>query len=280
MNPQTSPLPTDLYSGSATVLVGAEFGIPLYGTMAHSYVQAHASEKAAFEHFARSHPANTVLLIDTYNTEAAAEKVVKLAPRLRQLGARVKAVRLDSGSLSYHAIKVRRILDRGGLKETDIFCSGNLDEYAIQQLLAEGAPIDGFGVGTRLDTSADAPYLDCAYKLVEYAGKPRRKRSEGKATWPGRKQVYRGYGTDGRMERDILTLENDAQPGTPLIQPYMLAGKRLAAAEPLEESRRRAAEELARLPERLQRLGSQSPYPVAVATALGRMTKAVDRAHQ
>lgn len=264
------------YSGTATVLAGAQFGIPLYGTMAHSYIQAHADETDAFERFAHSHPTNTVLLIDTYDTEAAAEKVVKLAPRLQPI--RIKAVRLDSGNLSEHAHHVRRILDRGGLGEVGIFCSGNLDEHEIARLLAQGAPIDGFGVGTRLDTSSDAPYLDCAYKLVEYAGQPRRKRSEGKATWPGRKQVYRIHAADGSLDRDILTLENDVQAGTPLIQPFMLSGKRLAAPEPLKESRRRAAAELARLPENLKQLETaQTPYTVEIAPALRQLAEAVDR---
>lgn len=266
------------YSGSATVLAGVLFGIPLYGTMAHSYIQAHADEDTAFERFALSHPTNTVLLIDTYDTEAAAEKVVRLASRLEQQGILIKSVRVDSGDLSDHAHKVRRILDQGGHSEVGIFCSGNLDEHEIARLLAQGAPIDGFGVGTRLDTSADAPYLDCAYKLVEYAGQPRRKRSEGKATWPGRKQVYRIYASDGSLDRDILTLENDVQAGVPLIQPFMQAGKRLAAPEPLEESRRRAAAELARLPERLKQLdATQAPYTVEIAPALRQLAEAVDR---
>jgi len=264
------------YSGTATVLAGAQFGIPLYGTMAHSYIQAHADETDAFERFAHSQPTNTVLLIDTYDTEAAAEKVVKLAPRLQPI--RIKAVRLDSGDLSEHAHHVRRILDRGGLSEVGIFCSGNLDEHEIARLLAQDAPIDGFGVGTRLDTSADAPYLDCAYKLVEYAGQPRRKRSEGKATWPGRKQVYRIHAADGSLDHDILTLENDVQAGTPMIRPFMQAGKRLAAPEPLEESRRRAAAELARLPEYLKQLETaQKPYSVEIAPALRQLAEAVDR---
>lgn len=266
------------YSGTATVLAGAQFGIPLYGTMAHSYIQAHVDETAAFERFAHSHPTNTVLLVDTYDTEAATEKVVKLAPRLQQRGIRIKAVRLDSGNLSEHAHNVRRILDRGGLGEVGIFCSGNLDEHEIAGLLAQGAPIDGFGVGTRLDTSADAPYLDCAYKLVEYAGKPSRKRSEGKATWPGRKQVYRIHAADGSLDRDTLTLENDVQAGMPLIQPFMQAGKRLAAPEPLEEARRRAAAELARLPESLKQLETvQKPYTVEIAPVLRQLAEAVDR---
>lgn len=267
------------YSGSATVLAGVLFGIPLYGTMAHSYIQAHADEEAAFEHFALSHPTNTVLLIDTYDVESAAEKVVHLASHLEQRGIRIKAVRLDSGDLSDHAHKVRRILDQGGCREIGVFCSGNLDEHEIARLLEQDAPIDGFGVGTRLDTSADAPYLDCAYKLVEYAGQPRRKRSEGKATWPGRKQVYRIYAADGKLDRDILTLENDVQAGTPLIQPFMQRGKRLAAPEALEESRRRAAAELARLPERLKQLEtSPQPYSVEIAPALQSMAEVADRA--
>jgi nicotinate phosphoribosyltransferase len=162
--------------------------------------------------------------------------------------------------------------------EVGIFCSGNLDEHEITRLLAQGAPIDGFGVGTRLDTSADAPYLDCAYKLVEYAGQPRRKRSEGKATWPGRKQVYRIRAADGSLDHDILTLENDVQAGTPLIQPFMLSGKRLSAPEPLEESRRRAAAELARLPEYLKQLETaQRPYVVEFSPALRKLVEAVNR---
>jgi len=160
------------FSGTATVLAGKRFGIPLYGTMAHSFIQAHDSETAAFLDFARGHPANTTLLIDTYDTEAGAQRVVALAPRLRAEGILVKAVRLDSGDLGEHARKVRRILDEGGCRDVGIFASGGLDEYELARIAA--APIDGFGVGTSLVTSSDAPGLDCAYKLQEYAGRPRR----------------------------------------------------------------------------------------------------------
>ncbi len=128
-----------------------------------------------------------VLLIDTYDTEAGAARVVELAPQLAARGLAVHGVRLDSGDLGAHARRVRAILDAGGLGRVTLFASGSVDEYLIRDLLAQGAPIDGFGVGTRLDTSSDAPALDCAYKLQEYAGRPCRKRSEGKATWPGRK---------------------------------------------------------------------------------------------
>ncbi len=216
------------FSGTATVLAGTLFDIPLFGTMAHSFIQAHQNESDAFEHFARSHPNNTVLLIDTYDTEAAAHKVVTLAKKLKADKINIQGIRLDSGDLAEHAKNVRQILDEGGLHQTTIFASGNLDEYKLHTLLSAHAPIDGFGIGTALDISIDAPSLDCAYKLQEYAGKPRRKRSEGKATWPGRKQVYRQYADDGCMARDIVALEDDdPQQGESLIQPFMRSGKRL-----------------------------------------------------
>jgi nicotinate phosphoribosyltransferase len=266
-------------SGSATVLAAPLFGIPLYGTVAHSFVQAHGDEVEAFEHFAQAQPDNVVLLLDTYDTEVAAKKVVDLAPRLRAKGIAVKGVRLDSGDLAEHARKVRRILDDGGLRDVHIFASSNLDEYALRALAASGAPIDGFAVGTRVATSADAPYLDCAYKLQEYAGRARRKRSEGKATWPGRKQVYRHRGADGRIAYDVLTLEDDPQESEPLIQPVMREGRRLAPPTPLSESRERAASELARLPEHLRALQESPPYPVRVSQAVRDLAKAIDEHH-
>ena len=264
------------FDGSATVLAGKRFGIPLYGTMAHSFVQAHESETGAFLDFARGHPDNTVLLIDTYDTEAGAEKVVKLAPLLRREGIAVKAVRLDSGDLGEHARKVRRILDRGGCNDIGIFASGGLDEYELARLAA--APIGGFGVGTSMVTSSDAPGLDCAYKLEEYAGVARRKRSEGKATWPGRKQVFRALGADGRLEHDILALHDERQPGTALLAPALRAGKRVAPPLALEAIRARAREELARLPERLRSLErADPPYRVEVSAAVHALADEVDR---
>lgn len=265
------------FSGSSNVLAEREFGIPSYGTMAHAFVQAHGDEAQAFEDFARSHPGNVVLLIDTYDTEAAAHKVVELAPRLARDGIQIKAVRLDSGDLGAHARRVRAILDQGGLSETGIFASGNLDEYEVARLVAEGAPIGGFGVGTSLVTSSDAPYLECAYKLQEYAGQPRRKRSEGKATWPGRKQVFRGYGADGRMTGDVLALEQDAQPGEPLLRPFMRGGKRLAPATPLSETRAHAAAELGRLPQALRGIEKAAPYRVEYARGLQDLVRAMDQ---
>ncbi len=265
------------FAGSSNVLAEMRYGIPSFGTMAHSFIEAHDTEEAAFEHFARSHPSNVTLLIDTYDTEAGARKVVRLAPRLKASGITIRAVRLDSGDLAAHARAVRAILDEGGLKDVGIFSSGSLDEYRLRDLLASGAPLDGFGVGTHLTTSNDAPYLDCAYKLMEYAGTPRRKRSEGKATLPGRKQVWRCYGPDGVMVGDTLTVEDDVQEGTALIEPVMRDGRRIAPPEPLATARRRAAESLARLPAPLRGLAEEPPYPVTVAPALQRLAAETDR---
>ena len=264
------------FTGSATVLAAPLYGVPVFGTMAHSFVQAHDDEMTAFEHFARSLPENVILLIDTYDTEAAAEKVVRLAPKLARDGIKIKGVRLDSGDLADHAFKVRRILDDGGLGDAMIFASGSVDEYALARLEAQNAPIDGYGIGTHLDTSADAPYLDCAYKLVEYAGAARRKRSEGKVLWPGRKQVYRSYDSDGRMAGDLLTLASDQLDGEALIQPVMQAGRRIAPPVPLIESRARALRELSRLSEALKRLEGGPEYPVQVSQAIRQLARAVD----
>ena len=265
------------FAGTATVMAGKLYGLPLYGTMAHSFIEAWDDEAAAFESFARARPENLVLLIDTYDTLAAARKVVALAPRLRSAGIAIRAVRLDSGDLVQLSKGVRQILDAGGLDEVTIFASGGLDEHEIARLIAAGAPIAGFGVGTSLTTSSDRPALDCAYKLQEYAGVARRKYSAGKATWPGRKQVWRRFGADGRMARDTISLADDRQEGAPLLVPAMRDGRRIGPAQTLARGRERVARELARLPEPLRALGQAEPYPVAVADALKRLASEVDR---
>ena len=268
------------FTGTATVLAGVQFDIPVYGTMAHSFVQAHEDEVEAFEHFACAQPDNVVLLIDTYDTERAAEKVVVLASCLKKKGIHVKAVRLDSGDLAEHARKVRRILDNGGLTEVKIVASGNLDESALRELLKANAPIDCFAVGTKLTTSADVPYLDCAYKLQEYAGTPRRKRSEGKATWPARKQVYRQYDAEGRIATDTVTLVDEVHEGVPLIQPVMRGGKRVSPPSPLASLRKRAIAELARLPKSLQQLEEGKTVPVIISPALRNLARSIDLRQQ
>lgn len=265
------------FSSAANVLAGAKYGIPVAGTMAHSYVQIHDNEAQAFEDFARTRPEGVILLIDTYDTEAGARKVVALAPRLKADGIAIRGVRIDSGDLIAMSRKVRAILDEGGLRDVIILVSGGINEDVLQTMKAEKAPIDGFGIGVNLDSSIDAPSLDCAYKLQEYAGIPRRKRSEGKATWPGRKQVWRQYDTNGRMAGDVLSVESDTQTGETLVVPIMRGGKRLAAAESLEAIRARAARELARLPEPLRRLEQGVVYPVKVADALSALAQEADR---
>jgi len=264
------------FSGTATAQAGMQFDIPVFGTMAHSFIQAHRNERDAFEAFARARCQNVVLLIDTYDTEAAARKVVEMAPQLMRQGISIKGVRLDSGDLAAHAFAVRAILDRGGLRNTTIFSSGNLDEDRVHALMLAGAPIDGFGIGTALDTSSDAPFLDAVYKLQEYGGSPRRKRSEGKATWPGCKQVLRNYDAEGRMAFDTVALDIEAQPGERLLNPVMLAGHRIAA-EPLAEARRRAAAQVALLPDELRLLDPASPaYRVDISPALRELTRTLD----
>jgi nicotinate phosphoribosyltransferase len=273
------------FAGSATVLAGQRYGIPVFGTMAHSYIEAHELEVQAFRSYADALSGlkgPLTLLIDTYDTEAAARKIVALAPALERRGARIASVRIDSGDLAQHARRVRAILDQGGLQGVGIFASGNLDESRLRSLLQAGAPIDGFGVGTALSISTDAPALDAVYKLQSYAGRARRKRSEGKATWPGAKQVWRWSGPDGRIERDLVTLADEPAPAgaEALLQPVMRAGRRIAPPEALDALRGHAAAQLATLPDALRGLegiAAEQAYPVEISPALQQLAASLDR---
>ena len=265
------------FAGSATVLAEKLFGIPTFGTMAHSFIQSYEDEAAAFADYARARPQNVTLLIDTYDTIEAARKVVRLAPQLAAEGIAVRAVRIDSGDLDAMSRQVRQILDQGGLADVRIFASGGIDEHGLAALVAAGAPIDGFGIGTSLTTSSDAPALDCAYKLEEYAGQPRRKRSAGKATWPGRKQVWRSLDSSGRIAGDVLSLEGDRQAGEPLLVPVMQKGHRLHPPPTLAAIRAHAAREFERLPEPLRRLNAEPRPMVTIGDALAKLTAEVDR---
>jgi len=267
------------FSGAANVLAGERYGVPIVGTMAHSFVQVHDDEMTAFENFARARPDGVILLIDTYDTEAGARKVVELAPRLKKDAIAIRGVRIDSGDLTAMARKVRGILDAGGLQDVIILVSGGINEDVLQAMMKAGAPIDGFGIGVNLAASVDVPAFDCAYKLQEYADEPKRKLSEGKATWPGRKQVWRTYDADGRMCGDILSLESDKQPGEPLIAPVMRGGKRIAPSPTLAQIRERAAADLARLPDKLKRLEPGAEYPVKIGDALVALAKDADAKH-
>ncbi len=267
------------FSGSATVLAGKLFGIPTFGTMAHSFIQAHDSEISAFYNFSKSQPHNTTLLIDTYDTEDGAKKVVQLAQVLKKKEIEINGVRLDSGDMISLSKRVRKILDNGGLQEAKIFASGSLDEVSLADFIREEAPVDGFGIGTKMTTSSDAPYLDCAYKLVEYGGIGRRKLSEGKATWPGRKQVYRTYNGDAKMAGDILTLASDHSDAEPLLTKVMAKGARLTASPPLPEVQTVLLDQLNCLPSYLKDLDSDiaRSYPLEISESLQTFSKEVDR---
>ena len=258
------------FDGSSTVLAAPRFGIPVFGTMAHSFVQAHESERAAFEAFASVFPENAVLLIDTYDTVEGARRAVEAGRSFP-----IKGVRLDSGDLDSLSREVRRILDAGGLKDAIIFASGNLDELRVAELVSAGAPIDSFGIGTSLVTSSDHPALDAVYKLQEYAGRARRKRSAGKATWPGRKQVFRRYDAGGRFAGDLVSLESDFQPGEALLVPVMERGRPLPAPR-LSHVREQTLAQLARLPDSLRSLGPAAPYSVEISTSVRALAGRVD----
>lgn len=259
-------------TATSNVLAGAVYGIPVTGTMAHSYVQAHDSEADAFRAFARVYP-NSVLLVDTYDSLEGVRRIVRLA---RELGDdfAIRGVRLDSGDLVRIARDTRRILDEGGLGRVTIFASGGLDEVEIANLVASGAPIDGFGVGTSMGVSSDAPALDIVYKLVEYGGEGRLKKSPGKPLYPGAKQVFRSE-VDGRAEGDTIARATETLSGRPLLADVMRDGSRLNAGRvSLDEARARAREEIATLPPRVRSLTpAEPPYPVQISPALEAYTR-------
>jgi nicotinate phosphoribosyltransferase len=259
------------FAGTATVAAHRDFGIPVFGTMAHSFVQAHDDEATAFERFAEARPQALTLLIDTYDTERGARLVARLAPKLAARGITVAAVRIDSGDLGAHARAVRAILDAAGLDRVRIVASGGLDEDDLLALTGQAAPIDSYGIGTSLVTSSDAPALDCAYKLQEYAGKAKRKLSEGKATWPGRKQVWRRFHADGTIAGDTVALVDEPAEGEPLLQPVLRDGRRVAALPGLDRGRAHATASLASLPAPLRRLepgGVPGSVPVRISAGI------------
>jgi len=261
---------------TSNVLAGQIFGIPISGTMAHSYVQAHDSEYEAFLHFVRSFPEGTIL-VDTYDTISGVRKVIQLA---RELGPdfHVRGIRLDSGDLVVLAKESRQLLYEAGLSSVKIFASSSIDEYVIEDLLREGAPIDGFGVGTRMGTSSDAPSLDTVYKLVEYAGSPRMKLSASKSVLPGRKQVFREL-KDGIAERDVIASFGENLTGVPLLREVMRNGKRTVTPPTLSDSRKLCAENIRQLPPHLLELRTASPsYSIHISDHLS-LTEAECRAN-
>ena len=230
-------------AGTSLVLAGLRDGLPLSGTMAHAFVMAHDDEKDAFRHYARCFPDGATLLVDTYDTVEGARRAVEVAHELAPEGIAIHAVRLDSGDLDELSRAVRAVLDDGGLPGVQILASGDLDEHRIAELVRAGAPVDAFGVGTQLGTSADAPSLGAVYKLVEDEGGPRMKLSEGKQTLPGRKQVWRSGATD------VLGLADETgHDGRPLCVQVMEGGEDTGANGDLTAARERCRAALAELP--------------------------------
>ncbi len=263
-------------NGTATVEAGRQFGIPLFGTMAHSFIQAHDNELDAFRHFAASQENNVVLLIDTFDIIQGVKNVVELAPELHAKNIVIKGVRIDSGDLINGPKQIRQILDEGGLGGTKIFLSSSLDEYAIEEIKQSGAPVDGYGIGTKMITSADYSFLDCSYKLVEYAGKGKRKLSEAKENWPGRKQVFRSYDEKGELQQDVLGLAGENEKGVPLLNPIMKHGKRAVELPELGAITKKVQQELALLPAALKHIATTTPFSVEVSQGLQQYTKEVD----
>lgn len=264
------------FDSTATVTAARCFDIPVVGTMAHSFIQAHATEVDAFRNSARSQPGNATLLLDTYDTLAAAEKVARLTHELRAEGIHVNAVRIDSGDLAAQAREVRGILDRGGCRDVKIIVSGGLDEYELHRLHAERAPIDAYGLGTRISAPEDAPVLDCAYKLQEYEQRPTAKRSPGKGHAPGARQVFRRYGENGVIAGDVVCRSMETMPDKALLQPVMERGRRLRPAPSLHSIRQHAHREVTSLPIELQSLEPATAIAVEVSAGLRALSEQVD----
>jgi nicotinate phosphoribosyltransferase len=257
------------FQATSNVLAGKVYGIPITGTMAHSFIMAFAEEEEAFRAFAETFPERAIFLIDTYDTLEGARRAARVGLELRERGRRLLGVRLDSGDLLALSREVRRILDEAGLPEVRILASGGLDEYRIEELVQAGAPIDAFGVGTRMGVSEDWPWLDMAYKLVAYEGRPARKLSPGKASLPGPKQVFRFYDEEGKMKEDILALrEERIEGGAPLLEKVMEGGRLLRPHPALAELRERFREAFGRLPEPYKALREAPRYPVRLSPSL------------
>ena len=253
---------------TSNVAAGQAYDLPITGTMAHSYVEAHDSEVEAFRAFSALYP-ETILLVDTYDTLEGVRKVIDMMDETDE-DVQVRGIRLDSGDLAELAHAARRLLDEAGLTDVMIFASGGLDEHTIADLLDREAPIDGFGVGTRMGTSADQPALDSAYKLSGYAGTPRMKLATDKSNLPGRKQVVRQY-EDGTAVRDVIATEDEQTHGAPLLERVMADGERTeaGAARPLTAVREHAAARLDELPARLRTpTAANRDYNVVLSDAL------------
>jgi|SRR3990170_1005267 len=265
-------------AGTSNVLAGMAYGIPVFGTMAHSFVMSFEKEIDAFRAFAKTFPNNSTLLIDTYDDITGAEKAAQVAKELERKGCKLGGVRLDSGDLAETSKKVRALLDKKGLQQVSIFASGDLDEYKIADLLSKDAKIDAFGVGTKMGTSADYPYTDVIYKLSETMNdeggfSPIMKLSKGKVTLPGRKQVFRFKDKKGNYRKDTIALAEEEVDAEPLLMKVMDHGKTCIALPSLNDIRNAALQNLANLPEKYKKLTEASTYPVTLSRPLEDLIK-------
>lgn len=266
------------FQGSSNVLAGKLYGIPIFGTMAHSYITSFIKEIDAFRVFCRNFPQITTLLIDTYDNIAGARNAVRVAKEMEARGQRLEFVRLDSGDMAAISKEVRRILDESGLDYVRILASGGFDEFKIARVLADGARIDSFAVGTKMGVSADAPYFDIAYKLVKYAGRPVMKLSTGKVTLVDKKQVYRFYDAQGKMEHDVIALRDEAVPaGEPRLTPVMAQGRISRPLPSLPECRDYFLTQWDRLPEPYKALQDPAHYPVDLSPGLRDLQSRVEQ---
>ncbi|MCF8032122.1 MAG: nicotinate phosphoribosyltransferase [Desulfarculaceae bacterium] len=247
------------FAGTSNVEASWKLGTVPVGTMAHAFVEAFGDELTAFRAFADTFPKGTVLLVDTYDSVEGLHRAVQVAAELKAGGSRLLGVRLDSGDLVGMSRQARQVLDQAGLEEAWVVVSGSLDETRIHELVSQGAEVDTFGVGTKMGSSADAPYLDLAYKLVSYDGRPTVKLSTGKETWASPKQLWRHFGPDGLMTHDVLGLRGEDQPGLPLLMPVMAQGRRLEPEPGWRAAQERFREQAAALPEACLRLAGPAP---------------------
>lgn len=267
------------FVSTSNVLAGKVYGIPIAGTMAHSYISSFPEEIDAFRAYARAFPDNTILLIDTYDTVTGARRAAVVGQEMESQGHRLTAVRLDSGDLITLSQQVRQVLDQAGLEYVEIFASGGLDEYQLKEIVEAQAPVDGFGVGTKMGVSGDAPWLDMAYKLVKYDGRPVLKLSTDKVSLAEEKQVYRRHDSQGMLAEDVIALRGETlpEPGEPLLTKVMEEGRITSALPTLEEIQQRFHEEFARLPERYKALRDAPVYPVRLSPGLRQLQERTER---
>jgi nicotinate phosphoribosyltransferase len=259
------------FTGTSNVMAGKLYGIPIVGTMAHSYITSFKKEIDAFRAFAASFPDNSVMLVDSYDTIEGTKKAAQVGQEMKERGESLSGIRLDSGNMAALSRDARIILDEAGLDQAKIFASGGFDEYKIHAILAKGAEIDAFGVGTKMGVSADAPYFDMAYKLVKYAGRPVLKLSTGKKTLTSAKQVFRMTGSNGELDHDVIALRENTMDGEALLKPMMENGKIKPVLPSLKDIRDRFMEEFSNLPEKYKALKNPKPYPVHLSPHMEEM---------